>query len=49
MLLYFMFVKNRSILQKIKLGYTGSFLLILFIASIIFVNLIVIREWKARS
>ncbi len=39
-----MFVKNKSILQKIKLGYIGSFILILIIASIIFVNLIVIDE-----
>ncbi len=43
MLLYYMIAKNRSILQKIKMGYTGSFLLILFVASIIFVNLIVNR------
>ncbi|MEC4684214.1 MAG: HAMP domain-containing sensor histidine kinase [Nitrospirota bacterium] len=39
-----MFAKNKSILQKIKLGYIVSFLLILVIASIIFVNLIVIDE-----
>ncbi|NOZ25125.1 MAG: HAMP domain-containing protein [Nitrospirae bacterium] len=39
-----MFVKNKSILQKIKLGYIVSFLLILLIASVIFVNLIVIDE-----
>jgi len=39
-----MFAKNKSILQKIKLGYIVSFLFILLIASIIFVNLIVIDE-----
>ncbi len=39
-----MFGRNKSILQKIKLGYIVSFLLILVIASIIFINLIVIDE-----
>ncbi len=39
-----MFAKNKSILQKIKLGYVVSFLLILVTASVIFVNLIVIEE-----